>query len=76
MMKGAVSKHQSSIEKMIGAAGLVAEKVQVRGKDRVMGVVDVTSPAASSEAGPQLVEAMRMLRESMSFLSSFKNAVF
>lgn len=50
---------------MLVLAEPVTKEVEIKEEDQVVEVVDVTKPAASPELGPQVVEAMKKVREEL-----------
>lgn len=62
---GAVPKHQPTLDEIIGAAKPVANEVKMKEEDQMMEIIGVTNLKASSDLGPQVVEAKRNAREEM-----------
>lgn len=65
MMMDTVPKRQRTQDEILGAAKPGTEVVEVKEADKVLKIIDVTEPAASSERGGQVVEGMRKVREAM-----------
>lgn len=59
---GAKLKRQRIIDEMMGAAGPVSNDVEVKQRNQVMEIVDVTELTASPEFAPQQIDAIRQGR--------------
>lgn len=54
----AVFKRQQTINDMLDGTGPVSRKVEVKGEDQVMEVVEATKPSAKPKLGPKAVKAI------------------